>query len=99
VLFLPGTFVATFFGMIIAWDSSSQNDHQSQGAKYMRTYWIVTIPLTLAILLAYRLQGEDRTSAQTREDGSGGGVNVDVETGYTAADPLGYYPRGICYEP
>jgi protein-S-isoprenylcysteine O-methyltransferase Ste14 len=98
VLFLPGTFVATFFGMMITWDSSSQIDHQSQGAKYMRIYWIITIPLTLGMLLAYWLQGEYRTSSQTGEHDSYGGVNIDVEKGRTAADPLGYYPKDICYE-
>jgi hypothetical protein len=97
VLFLPGTFVATFYGMRSAWDSSSQTNQQSQGAKYMQTYWIITILLTFAMLLAYWLQGEFITSAQTREHGSSGGVDIDVENGLTPADPLGLYPEDISY--
>jgi hypothetical protein len=98
VLFLPPTFVATFYSMVIAWNSGGQSGRQAQ-AMDMRIYWIITIPLTLAILLAYLLQGGYRSLLSRWDPGFGGGIAIDAERGIIAGDPLGYYSTDICYEP
>lgn len=64
-LFLPGTFVATFFSMgMFDWDLASSNDLASfnssvtsygstspKVSRYLWVYWAVTIPLTLVVMV------------------------------------------------
>lgn len=51
-LFLPGTFVATFFGMTM-FDWSPDTGATPRMSSYMWLYWAVTIPLTLLVMVLW----------------------------------------------
>lgn len=49
ILFLPGTFVATFFSMdMVDWKPSDGSSPKL--SSYMWVYWIISIPLTIVVL-------------------------------------------------
>jgi Mg2+ and Co2+ transporter CorA len=52
VIFLPGTFVATFFSMNMV-DWAPSGDTTPKLSRYMWVYWIVAIPLTVFVLLLW----------------------------------------------
>ena|SRR6266480_4594546 len=61
-LFLPGTFVATFFSMtMFNWNPSSNGSFSSPGTSdttpwmspYMWVYWAISIPLTLFVMVLW----------------------------------------------
>ncbi|KAF7507242.1 hypothetical protein GJ744_010800 [Endocarpon pusillum] len=66
ILFLPATFVATFFSMSI-FDFSPSGGSRPVMSPYMWVYWTITIALTATVLLVWRIwwKVEDR-NYQTR---------------------------------
>ncbi|KAA6409105.1 MAG: hypothetical protein FRX48_07449 [Lasallia pustulata] len=66
VLFLPGTFVATLFYMsMFDWKRSpspSSITTRPQVSLFLWIYWVITVPFTLFVLLAWRIwwKSEDR---------------------------------------
>ena len=61
-LFLPGTFVATFFSMtMFNWNPSSNGSFSSPGTSdttpwmspYVWVYWAISIPLTLFVMVLW----------------------------------------------
>ncbi|TVY51394.1 hypothetical protein LCER1_G005876 [Lachnellula cervina] len=57
-IFLPGTYIATLFSMsMFDWSSSSSSaaDNTDTVSKKFWIYWAVTIPLTLLVMILWRL--------------------------------------------
>jgi hypothetical protein len=61
IVFLPPTFVATFFSMTM-FDWKPQDQDSGVASKYLWVYWVVSIPLTAFVLLCWRvwLKMEDK---------------------------------------
>ncbi|KAF2735556.1 hypothetical protein EJ04DRAFT_491412 [Polyplosphaeria fusca] len=54
IVFLPPTFVATFFSMtLFNWTPQTPGDRIT--SKYFWVYWVVAIPLTALVLIIWRL--------------------------------------------
>ena len=54
--FLPGTFVSTLFSMpMFNWQAASSRPSQSKVSAYFWVYWLVTIPLTMAVMTGWVL--------------------------------------------
>lgn len=77
MVFLPGTFVATFFSMdMFNWnangDGSSSGDQGSiQVSSYIWVYWVVTLPLTILVMGCWILwnRREEAKLARLRSHG------------------------------
>ena len=66
VAFLPSTFVAAFFSMpLFQWTASTDGQVVS---KRFWVYWAVTVPLTLATLLAWAVWTRRETRRQSVKD-------------------------------
>ncbi|KAF2752005.1 hypothetical protein M011DRAFT_13031 [Sporormia fimetaria CBS 119925] len=55
MIFLPPTFVATFFSMsMFNWTPNNDSPSDSVASSYLWVYWAVAIPLTAAVLVLWR---------------------------------------------
>ena len=70
MLFLPGTFVSTFFAMpLFNWQAERQSDVVNSR---FWIYWAVTVPGTLAVLVAWRFWWQfEEWRVRREEEGSG----------------------------
>lgn len=55
ILFLPGTFVATLFGMdMFSW-GSEEGVGDPKVSRFFWVYWIISVPLTLFVVVTWLL--------------------------------------------
>ncbi|KAI9712334.1 MAG: hypothetical protein M1820_001547 [Bogoriella megaspora] len=55
-LFLPGTFIATLFSMsMFAWQAIANDSGQRVVSTNFWIYWVITVPLTIAVMIGWRL--------------------------------------------
>ena len=75
MLFLPGTFVATFFSMtMFDWNPSNGTPRVS---RFIWMYWLISIPLTLLVMLLWlfwsrreHLKSQRRIKSRAAENSS-----------------------------
>jgi hypothetical protein len=75
-LFLPGTFVATFFSMTMFDWSPSNSSGSPKVSKYIWVYWVITIPLTLAVMVSLLIWARWKHGKSVKELESSKGIRV-----------------------